>query len=76
MVDDLEFSEDNIERHAIKGSGVSASPGSESTACIQRQQVNVGGPECSARDVQYRRTSPAGEDAEKVLGKSDGSYYR
>ncbi len=59
-----------------RGSGGLASPGSESTACIQRQQVNVGGPECSAKEVQYRRTSPVGEDAETVLGKSDGSYYR
>ncbi len=75
MVDGVDSPEDNIERYA-KGQWCSASPGSESTACIQRQQVNVGGPECSAKEEQYRRTSPVGEEAETVLGKSDGSYYR
>ena len=73
MVDDLNTSEDNIVRCDSEGQWRAASPGSESTACSHRKQVNVGGPEHSAKDQQYRRTSPVGEDVETVFRKSDGS---
>jgi len=49
MVDGLNSPEDNIVRRGI-GQRRATSPGSESTACSQRKQVNVGGPERSARE--------------------------
>ena len=72
MVDGLNNPEDNIAR-CDSGQWRTTSPGSESTACSHRKQVNVGGPEHSAKDKQYRRTSPVGEDVETVFRKSDGS---
>ncbi len=58
MVDGVNNPEDNIER-CETGQRRATSPGSESTACNQRKQVNVGGPECSAKecsiDEQARR---------------------
>ena len=72
MVDGFCSPEDNRVRCVI-GQQRTPSPGSESMACIHSRQVNVGGPESSAKEKQYRRTSPAGEDAEKALRKSDGS---
>jgi hypothetical protein len=53
MVDGLNSPEDNIAWCAI-GQWHAAFPGSESTAWNQRKQVNVGGPERSAMDKQYR----------------------
>ena len=75
MVDGVNKPEDNIVRCDSAGQLRATSSGSESTACSHREQVNVGGPERSATDQQYRRTSPAGEDVETVFRKSDGSYY-
>ncbi len=49
MVDGLNNPEDNIVRCGI-GQRRATSPGSESTACNQRKQVNVGDPECSVRE--------------------------
>jgi hypothetical protein len=49
MVDGLNSPEDNIACCAI-GQWHAAFPGSESTACNQRKQVNVGGPERSAKE--------------------------
>ena len=72
MVDGVGTPEDNRIRCVI-GQQRSPSPGSESMACIHSKHVNVGGPGSSAKDKQYRRTSPAGEDTEKAVRKSDGS---
>ncbi len=59
MVDGLNNPEDTIER-STSGQRRSASPGSESTACDEREQVNVGGPEHSAKE------SSIGEQARRV----------
>jgi hypothetical protein len=49
MVDGVNSPEDNTV-HRAKGQWCATSPGSESTACIQSKQVNVGGPERSAME--------------------------
>ena len=72
MVDGFCSPEDNMEC-CVNGQQYATSPGSKSMACMQSKHVNVGGPGGSAKERQYRQTSPAGEDGEKAARKSDGS---
>ncbi len=65
--------------HVYIGQTCKTPPGSESMACNQRKQVNVGDPDSpSSKGVygntwKYWLTSLTSEEAEMAVGKSDGS---
>ena len=73
MAEDVRLSESTIV-YVDTGQTYRTPPGSESMACNQRKQVNVGDPDSSSSSSKkYRLTSIICEEAEKTVRKSEGS---
>ncbi len=77
MAEGVQKLESNI-LYIYMGQICRALPGSESMACNQSKQVNVGDPDNPSTGSilwKYLPTSLTNEEAEMAVRKSEGSYY-